>query len=54
MHKFMGELGLSPVSRIRVTAFSKALGPKPWEFGLADDEFGDLIARPDPTDRFFS
>ena len=32
MHKFMGELGLSPASRSRVAAFP-SLAPKPWEFG---------------------
>ena len=31
MHKFMAELGLSPVSRSRVVA-KKHVGPKPWEF----------------------
>ena len=30
MHKFLGELGLSPVSRARVSTLPK-LGPKPWE-----------------------
>jgi len=30
MHKFMGELGLSPVSRSRVDKLP-SLGPKPWE-----------------------
>ena len=30
MHKFMSELGLSPVSRSRVTT-TRDLGPKPWE-----------------------
>ena len=54
MHKFMGELGLSPVSRSRVSALPKALGPKPWEFGLANDEFGDLLSPADSRDRFFS
>lgn len=38
MHKFMSELGLSPVSRSRVTA--RPLGPKPWETAAnEDDEF---------------
>ena len=31
MHKFMSELGLSPVSRSRVST-TTSLGPKPWEF----------------------
>jgi P27 family predicted phage terminase small subunit len=31
MHRFMGELGLSPASRSRVAAFP-SLTPKPWEF----------------------
>ena len=31
MHKFMCELGLSPVSRSRVST-TRSLGPKPWEF----------------------
>jgi P27 family predicted phage terminase small subunit len=30
MHKFLGELGLSPVSRSRVSKLPH-LGPKPWE-----------------------
>ena len=30
MHKYMGELGLSPVSRSRVTKLPY-VGPKPWE-----------------------
>jgi P27 family predicted phage terminase small subunit len=41
MHKFMAELGLSPVSRSRVVA-KKHVGPKPWEFGRtprAADEY---------------
>ncbi len=38
MHKFLGELGLSPVSRSRVSKLP-SLGPKPWETD-------DLIARP--------
>ena len=48
MHKVMGELGLSPASRSRVTAFP-SLQPKPWEFGTgvefstedADDDAND-------------
>ncbi|WP_258122501.1 P27 family phage terminase small subunit [Mesorhizobium onobrychidis] len=31
LHKFMSELGLSPVSRSRV-ATTHHIGPKPWEF----------------------
>jgi P27 family predicted phage terminase small subunit len=41
MHRYMGELGLSPVSRSRVHKLP-SLGPKPWEFGqgtLEPDEF---------------
>ncbi|TIN40408.1 MAG: P27 family phage terminase small subunit [Mesorhizobium sp.] len=39
MHKFMSELGLSPVSRSRV-ATTHHIGPKPWEFtGEDEDEF---------------
>jgi P27 family predicted phage terminase small subunit len=30
MHKFMCELGLSPVSRSRVTT-TRQIGPKPWK-----------------------
>ena len=43
MHRFMGELGLSPASRSRVAAFP-SLQPKPWEFdsdvelGAGDDD----------------
>ena len=37
MHKFMSELGLSPVSRSRVTTYH--IGPKPWEYtGENDDD----------------
>ncbi len=36
MHRYMGELGLSPVSRSRVHKLP-SLGPKPWEL----DEFFD-------------
>ncbi len=32
MLRYLGELGLSPVSRARVSALP-AIGPKPWEFG---------------------
>src|ERR687894_2980126 len=32
MHKFMGELGLSPVARARVSKLP-SLAPKPWEYG---------------------
>jgi hypothetical protein len=35
MHRFMGELGLSPASRSRVAAFP-SLTPKPWDL---DDDF---------------
>jgi P27 family predicted phage terminase small subunit len=35
MHRFMGELGLSPASRSRVAAFP-SLQPKPWDL---DDDF---------------
>ncbi len=45
MHKFMGELGLSPFSRSRVSAFPTALGPAPWE--------GWDLNEPDPADRYF-
>jgi P27 family predicted phage terminase small subunit len=38
MHKFMSELGLSPVSRSRVST-TRNLGPKPWESGDEEDEF---------------
>lgn len=39
MHKFMSELGLSPVSRSRVST-TRNLGPKPWEYsGEGEDEF---------------
>jgi P27 family predicted phage terminase small subunit len=39
MHKFMSELGLSPVSRSRVSTTNR-MGPKPWEFtGEEEDEF---------------
>ena len=47
MHKFMGELGLSPVSRSRVDKLP-SLGPKPWEFG---QDWGN--SEPDPADKYF-
>ena len=37
MHKFMAELGLSPVSRTRVQTIVH-IGPKPWEFTLPPDD----------------
>jgi P27 family predicted phage terminase small subunit len=42
MHKFMSELGLSPVSRSRVT--TRPLGPKPWEFGAQNDEEDEFFS----------
>jgi len=36
MHKFMSELGLSPVSRGRVST-TRSMGPELWE--VDDDEF---------------
>jgi len=44
MHKFMGELGLSPVSRSRVSKLPH-LGPKPWE---VRDRPADKYLRPRP------
>ncbi len=38
MHKFMSELGLSPVARSRVSTTTH-IGPKPWEFTGQEDEF---------------
>jgi P27 family predicted phage terminase small subunit len=45
MHKYMSDLGLSPVSRARVSTLP-TLQPKPWEFGrdlgyAEPDEFFD-------------
>ena len=44
MHKYMSELGLSPLARMRVdvrrpgpSKFSGLIGPKPWEWRPADD-----------------
>lgn len=37
MHKFLSELGLSPVARSRVST-TRDIGPKPWEFTGEDDE----------------
>ena len=60
LHKFMGELGLSPVSRSRVEV--KSRHPKPWEFGLRPGEkskFDGLLGARDwsqdesETDEFF-
>src|SRR3954466_7238557 len=43
MHKYLGDLGLSPVSRTRVRTTSPP-GPKPWEFGLRQgSKFDGLI-----------
>jgi P27 family predicted phage terminase small subunit len=51
MHKYMSELGLSPVSRSRVSA-RPHLGPKPWEFGRSKFD-GLLGQRPwRPTDEY--
>src|SRR4051794_24654877 len=33
MHKYLGDLGLSPVSHTRVSTTTPP-GPKPWEYGL--------------------
>jgi P27 family predicted phage terminase small subunit len=47
MHRFMGELGLSPASRSRVAAF-RSLTPKPWEFVGAEsheDEATSTVGR---------
>lgn len=46
MHKFLGELGLSPVSRSRVHKLP-SLGPKPWERDR------DWESEPDPAARYF-
>jgi P27 family predicted phage terminase small subunit len=51
MHKYMGELGLSPASRSRVSAMP-SLAPKPWEFGM-NSNYGSS-ADDDPAERFFS
>ncbi len=42
MHKFMSELGLSPVSRSRVSA--QPLGRKPWEFAAQNDEEDEFFS----------
>ena len=42
MHKYLGDLGLSPVSRTRVSTTTPP-GPKPWEFGLRPSKFDGLI-----------
>jgi len=45
MHKYMAELGLSPVSRGRVTE-KRHVGPRPWEPELAPgSKFTGLIGR---------
>ena len=57
MHKFLGEIGLSPASRSRVSTMP-SLRPKPWEYG----KFAGLIGAPrgrngeyigDPAHEFF-
>jgi len=45
MHKYMAELGLSPVSRSRVSV-KRAPGPKPWEFGLSASRPADAYLKP--------
>jgi P27 family predicted phage terminase small subunit len=45
MHRFMGELGLSPASRSRVAAFP-SLTPKPWDL---DDDFAAAAAPASPA-----
>jgi P27 family predicted phage terminase small subunit len=42
MQKFIGELGLSPSSRSRVTT-SPSLRPKPWEFGGGYDDEDEFV-----------
>ena len=37
LHRYMAELGLSPVSRGRVTE-KRHIGPRPWEFTRQDDD----------------
>jgi P27 family predicted phage terminase small subunit len=44
MHRFMGELGLSPVSRSRVSTVST--GSKPWEYGRS--KFDGLLGPAKP------
>ena len=57
MARYMAELGMTPVSRSRVTAKSR-VGPKPWEFtGRPADRYGhddgddDLTVREIPVVR---
>ena len=57
MHKYLGDLGLSPVSRTRVSTTTPP-GPKPWEFGLTRPSKFDGLRGPrrhenDPADEFF-
>jgi P27 family predicted phage terminase small subunit len=47
MHKYMSDLGLSPVSRSRVEV--KPRTPKPWEFGSSGSKFDGLIGGATPT-----
>ena len=44
MHKYLSELGLSPVSRSRVSQLPSS-GPKPWETVSPDSKFAGLIGR---------
>jgi hypothetical protein len=46
MQKFIGELGLSPASRSRVSTMP-SLAPKPWDFAPAGNKFGALRGRRD-------
>ncbi len=56
MHKYMSDLGLSPVSRTRVEV--RPIGPKPWEScGGPGSKFEGLLGTrdwsEDPAEKYF-
>ena len=54
MHKYMSDLGLSPVSRARVAKLP-SIGPKPWETPRACDKYlrPQWGSEPEAVDEFF-
>lgn len=49
MHKYMSELGLSPVSRTRVSTLGSSR-PKPWEYGRG--AFDSFLDKSDPAYKY--
>jgi P27 family predicted phage terminase small subunit len=54
MHKYLSDLGLSPVSRARVAKLP-SIGPKPWETSRACDKYlrPQWGSEPELVDEFF-